>query len=159
MAAPVFSAIAATAVQRLDITPAKHTPSFDTANLLPFFGDDHSAAGGASAARDDGSDTSPSDEASNTDSDVTGSGQTVASSGVAPDFQGESLRSALSIARARGVTVVVRGAGYVIKQVPAAGVALDGRAVKLILSDGAGAANMPVSSPERDVRDGLRGHG
>jgi cell division protein FtsI (penicillin-binding protein 3) len=159
VAAPVFSAIAATAVQRLDVTPAKRVPSYDTANLLPFLGDDHSAEGGASAAREDAADASPTDDASNTDSDVTVTGHAVAASGVAPDFQGESLRSALGIARARGVTVVVRGAGYVVKQVPAAGVVLGGRSVKLILSDGAGAANVPVASPERDMRDGLRGHG
>ena len=38
-AAPVFSEIASAALQRLEVAPAKTTPAYDTASLLPFGGD------------------------------------------------------------------------------------------------------------------------
>jgi cell division protein FtsI (penicillin-binding protein 3) len=158
VAAPVFSAIAATAVQRLDVTPVKRPPTYDTASLLPFLGgtetdNDAATIGG------DASDTGSRGERASAESDSTSSKPEVAAVGMVPDFAGASLRSALGIARAYGVTVEVRGDGYVIRQFPAAGSALEGGPVRLILSDETGADGQPFVPPLRASRSGFRGHG
>jgi cell division protein FtsI (penicillin-binding protein 3) len=158
VAAPVFSAIAATAIQRLDVTPVKRSPTYDTASLLPFLGgtesDNNEATIGGGT-----SDTASSKKTVSAERDSTNSPREAVAFGTVPDFAGASLRSALGIARAHGLTVEIRGDGYVVKQFPAAGSALEGGRVKLILSDETGADGQPFVPPVREARGGSRGHG
>ena len=158
VAAPVFSAIAATAIQRLDVTPVKRSPTYDTASLLPFLGgtendNDEATIGG------DASDTASSEKTVRAESDSTSSRREAVAFGTVPDFGGASLRSALGIARAHGLTVEIRGDGYVVKQFPAAGSALEGGRVKPILSDETGADGQPFVPPVREARGSSRGRG
>lgn len=159
VAAPVFSAIAATAVQRLDVTPVKLTPSYETANLLPFLGGTESTDNATATLSDDAGITGPDNDTANADDDLTSARSGAVAVGSVPDFAGVSLRSALAIARTRGVTVTIRGDGYVVKQMPVAGAALDGRPVILVFSDEAGADSQPLEHPVGEVRTGRRGHG
>jgi cell division protein FtsI (penicillin-binding protein 3) len=159
VAAPVFSAIAATAVQRLDVLPARPAPSYDTASLLPILVGGDSAADNETTLGDEPSDRAPGEETASSDSDSTISGSTTAVSEITPDFAGASLRGALGIARASGVTVVVSGDGYVIKQVPSPGIRLGGRSISLILSDKAVSDRLPRVKSARYVRRGSRAHG
>jgi cell division protein FtsI (penicillin-binding protein 3) len=159
VAAPVFSAIAATAVQRLDLTPVKRTPPYDTASLLPFLDGTEAADNGTSKPDSYAGAAAAREETLSAEGDSANRKSVAVAAGTAPDFAGASLRSALGIARGHGVTVVVRGDGYVVKQFPPAGEALEGGPIKLILSDKAAADGSPDISPMRKTRNSLRGRG
>lgn len=123
-AAPVFSQIASTALERLDVAPVKVSPAYDTASLIPF------AGGTEPAPRDSLPDDGSVRSAIDTPAEY--GGGTV---GVAPDFHGESLRGAFAIARERGVEIEVSGGGYVVGQNPAPGERLGRAPIQLTLSE------------------------
>jgi cell division protein FtsI (penicillin-binding protein 3) len=159
VAAPVFSAIASTAVRRLDVTPAKRSPSYDTASLIPFLDD----------GRTDGADADAGEMGVKMSSEAAADGDSavpktdyadrvgLGSDAVAPDFRGVSLRAALGMARARGVTIEISGNGFVQEQIPAPGAALNGDPIRLILASG---EEPDIPHPRgRALRSGLRSHG
>ncbi len=115
-AAPVFSEIAATALDRLGVAPPQAPPSYDTASLLPFGADDAPAPAAPEIA--DSPRTLAPDEG-----------------GGIPDFSGASLRDALALARARGLTLEIKGHGYVVAQAPAPGGSGGESEVRLTLAD------------------------
>jgi cell division protein FtsI (penicillin-binding protein 3) len=158
VAAPVFSSIAATAIRQLDLTPVRRAPTYDTASLLPSL-DAPETDSDSPAINGGASDTGSNEEAATAESDSTGNGLEPAAGGTVPDFVGVSLRTALGIARAHGVTLEVRGDGYVIKQIPAAGLPFDGGPVSLILSNETGVDGRLFVPSVGEVRSGLRGHG
>lgn len=163
VAAPVFSAIAATAVRQLDVAPVKPDPSYDTASMIPFLGgrtadaiasDD--AADDTAAMADEASDAEekPAEAVAPLRKPIDGSKMADA---VAPDFRGASLRQALGIARTHGVTIEVSGDGYVIRQTPSAGTALGGNPIRLTLASEDDRVKMRPAA--RDPRIGWRSHG
>jgi len=166
VAAPVFSAIASAAVQRLDVAPAKAPPSYETAGLLPFLpgsaADDGPSDVAAAAPRDADSFAEPASEAvgANRGESALGKSGRAAKAGVAPDFQGASLRGALGIARANGVAVTIKGEGYVAKQFPGAGTPLGSEPIELMLTSEAEAGSDVVpAAPPRRSPTGSRSHG
>ena len=159
VAAPVFSAIAATAIQRLDVAPVERAPSYDTANLIPFLGGSEVADNTTAAQAANASSTGSGGDAASADDDSIGVGRAVSADRVTPDFRGASLRGALGMARARGVTVLINGDGYVVKQAPAAGELLHGRPVALTLSDDSGVAMRPPLRIREHRSRGLRDRG
>jgi len=142
-AAPVFSEIASGAVRDLNIRPTD--PGYDVASLFPLpnskNGRQHPAAG---ATAGDADDMIPA---------LTGS-----KSPVTPNFAGMSLRRALQVARRLGITVDVKGDGYVVAQEPAAGEPLSRGIVKLSLGSMLAEAAAPAQAagrpdkPARSVR-------
>lgn len=104
-AAPVFSRIAATALERLGVVPAAAPPAYDTASLLPFDATRAPDSASAAAPLIDAADNAPDGR------------------GAIPDFRGASLRDAFALARARGLALEVKGHGYVVAQRPRAGMA------------------------------------
>jgi cell division protein FtsI (penicillin-binding protein 3) len=116
-AAPVFSEIAAGATRDLNIMP-EH-PVYDVASLFPLPGSGKTKPRPPERAayRNDGIPA------------LTGTNKPAA-----PNFAGMSLRGALQAARKLGVTVEVRGTGYVVGQEPRAGAALGHGAIKLVLA-------------------------
>jgi cell division protein FtsI (penicillin-binding protein 3) len=103
VAAPVFSAIAAGSLSRMNIAAAH--PSYDTASLIGLEG------GADTSPASDNSADSPIEAAVFSDPAVAG--------GI-PDFSGMSLRRALALARRNGLNLEVEGSGYVVAQTPAA---------------------------------------
>ncbi|MGA2411928.1 MAG: penicillin-binding transpeptidase domain-containing protein, partial [Candidatus Binataceae bacterium] len=166
VAAPAFSAIAAAALQQLDVTPARGpaSASYDTASLLPFLrgrgvdiGRSDNVAGAPASGE---SDEAAADGATNANGDDSGSSRTDAAANaasIAPNFHGASLRGALGIARANGVAITIKGDGYVAKQVPPAGAPIDGKPIELTLSGEADGGI--VAAPPMHVRTGSRSHG
>ncbi|HVA82496.1 MAG TPA: penicillin-binding protein [Candidatus Binataceae bacterium] len=118
-AAPVFSEIASGAVRDLNI--GAPGGSYDVAGMIPMPG---GSANAASALAD----VSPPDAGDEIPA-LTGS-----SSPLAPNFAGMSLRRALMVARGIGVTLEVKGGGYVVGQDPAPGAPLSHAGVHLTLA-------------------------
>lgn len=116
-AAPVFSEIAAGAVRDLNITPTD--PGYDVASVFPLPGTKNGHQKIAPVLAPDADDSIPA---------LTGS-----KSPVTPNFAGMSLRRALQVARRLGITIDVKGDGYVVTQEPAAGAPLSRGAIKLTL--------------------------
>jgi cell division protein FtsI (penicillin-binding protein 3) len=112
IAAPVFSEIAAGALSRLNVAAAR--PSYDSANLLPL-------------------DIAPAESWAAEESAPQPQRDRVRDARSVPDFRGLSLRGALRMAAERELNLEVEGSGYVISQRPAAGQALEGTQIKLML--------------------------
>lgn len=133
-AAPVFSEIAAAALDRLGVAPPQAPPSYDTASLLPF-GADNAREPVAPQIADSQALRAPE-----------------ASDGI-PNFLGASMRDALALARARGLTLELEGHGYVVAQSPAPGRNSAAAGVRLTLADdpaGVAGADLPHRAhPER----------
>jgi cell division protein FtsI (penicillin-binding protein 3) len=133
-AAPVFSEIAAAALDRLGVAPPQAPPSYDTASLLPF-GADNAHASAAPQIADSPAALVPEQ------------------SGGIPDFLGASMRDALALARARGLNLEIKGHGYVVAQSPAPGRNSAAAGVRLTLADDpavvAGADLPKRAHPER----------
>jgi cell division protein FtsI (penicillin-binding protein 3) len=150
-AAPVFSEIASAALQRLEVAPAKTTPAYDTASLLPFAGDTNSPVGVAALREASLGGDAPSgnaianDDGEAADSDAIAPAYKAATDGIAPEFRGESLRAAFAIARAHGVEIETSGNGYVVAQDPQAGTAVAGAPIKLALAENS------IATPPRRV--------
>jgi cell division protein FtsI (penicillin-binding protein 3) len=119
-AAPVFSAIASSALQHLEVPPER--PTYETASMFPF-GNSRSADAGP----DNDAAANPMAQA---DAPIVGSDREFT-----PDFIGLSLRGALALARAQGLSPEVEGGGYVIAQDPAPG-AVRASAISLKLASG-----------------------
>ncbi len=109
-AAPVFSEIASSALQRLEVAPAKVSTGYDTASLIPVAGDVNPGADIAPSTEATAGDASaPSTDALLDDGSSPPSTDTLpaynvaTAAGAAPDFRGESLRGAFAIARAHRV--------------------------------------------------------
>ncbi len=118
-AAPVFSEIAAAALDRLGVAPAAAPPSYDTASLLPFGAEAPESASAIAPA-----------PANDTPGEYMDGDR-----GAIPDFRGASLRDAFALARARGLALAVKGHGYVVAQSPRPGAASGGgKAIELTLS-------------------------
>ncbi len=131
-AAPVFSEIASGAVRDLNIRPTD--PNYEVASIIPIPGAKSARKRTAAPAAPDADDAIPA---------LTGS-----KSPVTPNFAGMSLRRALQAARRLGITVDVKGDGYVVAQEPAAGAPLSRGTIKLTLgSVVADAAEVAASSP------------
>ncbi len=134
IAAPVFSEIAAGALDRLNV--AAKRPKYDSASLLPL------------AALSTESWT-PAASAIAPERDRVRDTRSV------PDFRGLSLRGALRMAGGRELNVQVEGNGYVVDQRPAAGQPLDGTPIRLRLSAAAQTAEAPLAmQPLRPRRRG-----
>ncbi|MBE3604240.1 transpeptidase family protein [bacterium] len=116
-AAPVFSEIAAAALDRLGVAPPQAPPSYDTASLVPF-GSDNAREPVALRIADSPAALAPEQ-----------------SGGGIPDFLGASMRDALALARARGLTLEIKGHGYVVAQSPAPGRNSGAAGVRLTLAD------------------------
>ncbi len=133
-AAPVFSEIASGATRDLNIAPTD--PSYDVASVFPFPSMTKNAHRRTAAPVVPDADSIPS---------LTGS-----KSPITPNFAGMSLRAALQAARRLGITVDVKGDGYVVAQEPAAGAPLSRDTIKLtlgsMLADAADVAPAPVRS-------------
>jgi cell division protein FtsI (penicillin-binding protein 3) len=145
-AAPVFSKIAANALQHLNVAPDKPA-GYTTASLIPLGADD-SADEASSRAGSEQADTDTSDTGDELATDVSSrdlSGPDSSDRGEAPDFTGLSLRNAIRLARAHGLTLQSNGAGYVIKQSPAPRRPVSSGLIKLVL-----AADSSVA--ERDLQ-------
>jgi len=154
-AAPVFSEIASAALQRLEVAPAKVSTGYDTASLLPFANGADPMTGDAPFNRALPSESKPLTNSSLLDD---GSGEPVAgtsseyngaTTGVAPDFRGESLRGAFAIARARGIGIETSGGGYVVTQSPRAGEAIGHAPIRLALSEASALATAPSQPTNR----------
>ncbi|MGH7781771.1 MAG: penicillin-binding transpeptidase domain-containing protein [Candidatus Binataceae bacterium] len=117
-AAPVFSEIASGAVRDLNITPPGG--NYDVAGMIPM---PAAVKGGAKLA-----------DVSAPDADDEIPALTGTSSPMTPDFSGMSLRRALMVGRSIGVTLEVKGGGYVIAQDPAAGAQLSHTGIQLTLA-------------------------
>jgi cell division protein FtsI (penicillin-binding protein 3) len=134
-AAPVFSEIAAAALDRLGVAPPQAPPSYDTASLLPF-GADNAREPVAPQIADSPAALAPEQNG-----------------GGIPDFLGASMRDALALARARGLTLELEGHGYVVAQSPAPGRNSAAAGVRLTLADDpaviAGADSPHRAHPER----------
>ena len=123
IAAPVFSEIAAGALDRLKV--AARGPRYDSASLLPV--------------------VAPGPESwTNVESPAVAERDRVRDNRSVPDFRGLSLRAALRMAGGRELNLQVEGSGYVIAQRPAAGQPLDGTPIKLIL----GVAEQTAAAPQ-----------
>ncbi|MGH7932943.1 MAG: penicillin-binding protein [Candidatus Binataceae bacterium] len=146
VAAPVFSEVASGALRHLDVIPTH--PPLETASLLPF-----GAVGGFAASGDSGAAQVDSASPAFDSADAAASAQGPAEmreypieprsafaqmpKGATPDFSGLSLRRAIGLARGRGVSVSIKGSGYVASQQPAPGVPLGNFAVQLrLMPDG-----------------------
>ena len=116
-AAPVFSEIAAGALRDLNIQPPDQ--NYDVASLFP--------SAGAGRGLGEGSIMAPISEDSIPS--LTGS-----KSPVTPNFAGMSLRRALQIGRRLGMTIEIKGDGYVVSQEPAAGAPISHAAIRLALT-------------------------
>jgi cell division protein FtsI (penicillin-binding protein 3) len=117
-AAPVFSEIASGATRDLNILPTDST--YDVASIFPLPGMKTAHQKTARAPVPDADDAIPA---------LTGS-----RSPVTPNFAGMSLRRALQVARRLGMTVEVKGDGYVMAQEPPAGAPLSRGTIKLTLA-------------------------
>ena len=153
-AAPVFSEIASSALQRLEVAPAKLPTGYDTASLIPLAGDVNAGADTASPTEATAGDPlAPSndallDDGSSPSSSDTPPAYNAGTAGVAPDFRGESLRGAFALARAHRVGIETSGDGYVVVQNPPPGIPVRDAPVQLTLSDDAAA--VPAQSHDRD---------
>jgi cell division protein FtsI (penicillin-binding protein 3) len=136
-AAPVFSEIASSALQRLEVAPAKTSSAYDTASLLPFGGGGTAPVG--VAALDDTSDDALAHDDAEPAKAETAPAYEVAMAGTVPEFRGESLRSAFAIARAHGVEIETSGDGYVVAQNPSSGMAIGAGPIQLTLADNSAA--------------------
>ncbi|MGO9453706.1 MAG: penicillin-binding protein [Candidatus Binataceae bacterium] len=116
-AAPVFSEIASGAMRDLNITPTD--PNYDVASIFPLPGTKSGAKRSIPMLPPDAEDAIPA---------LTGS-----KSPVMPNFYGMSLRHSLQMARRLGMTLDVKGDGYVMAQEPAAGAPLSHGTIKLTL--------------------------
>ena len=126
VAAPVFSEIASTALERLDVAPAHRV--YDSASLLPFLSSAGVEASGEGAA--------PSVKADHSfKKSRYAAGAPAAERGKIPDFHGLSLRAALALGGANRLDLEVKGSGYVVRQEPAAGARLDSGAVQIALDE------------------------
>ncbi|HVN90862.1 MAG TPA: penicillin-binding transpeptidase domain-containing protein [Candidatus Binataceae bacterium] len=105
-AAPVFSAIASSALQHLEVQPER--PAVETASILPF-------GGGSSAPAID------TYEASSQSMPVDAPSTPISGRAFTPNFLGMSLRGSLALARAEHLNAEVQGTGYVVAQKPAPG--------------------------------------
>ena len=158
-AAPVFSQIASAALARLDIAPAEAPASYDTASMIPFGG----GSGGSAPDAVDGVERRGSDEpgegspAEYSVGPSSGGAAPDMATGRAPDFRGESLRSAFAIARGRGLAIDVSGDGYVVGQKPPPGAPITSAPIALTLAD-LPATGMPSASAERRSRHRSAAH-
>ncbi|MGD0073447.1 MAG: penicillin-binding protein [Candidatus Binataceae bacterium] len=119
VAAPVFSAIAAGALGRLEV--AANPRGYESASLL--------------GSLDAITSREPSDESSSAAPDAAAvSPEPALTIGTAPDFVGLSLRAALRIARRSGVKLEIEGQGYVMAQAPAPGLRMGKSPIKLTLA-------------------------
>ncbi|MFZ1888319.1 MAG: penicillin-binding protein [Candidatus Binataceae bacterium] len=117
-AAPAFSEIASGAVRDLNITAPGG--NYDVAGMIPMPAAGKSDSRLADASAPDAGDEIPA---------LTGAG-----SPTTPNFSGMSLRRALMVARKIGVTLEVRGSGYVVAQDPAPSAPLSHAGIKLTLA-------------------------
>jgi cell division protein FtsI (penicillin-binding protein 3) len=124
VAAPVFSEIAAGALQRLDIAPAHD--SYDIASL--FGGND------LSIGLSDSSPARPMIPAAQKYEPAPVEAISVNARRRTPDFRGLSLRGAFALAREHDLDLEVEGNGYVRRQEPAPGAIVDRGAVRIVLS-------------------------
>jgi cell division protein FtsI (penicillin-binding protein 3) len=137
-AAPVFSAVASSALQHLDVVP-RH-PQLETASLFPFgTAESPQPEPGAAENADEQEYPVPPPDA-----------PLSVAKGTTPDFHGMSLRHALGLARALGINVSVKGSGYVSSQRPAAGSPLRNSSVRLELAPELAVAR--VARAEHGVR-------
>ncbi len=134
-AAPVFSAIASSALQHLEVQPEQ--PAVETASILPF-------ASEGSAAPDSDVESAPPIPAEPSSPAIGGRAFT-------PDFIGMSLRGALALARAERLSPEIEGTGYVVAQRPAPGAARTNNIV-LKLSHDAGLSDQLKRSWEVSAR-------
>ncbi|MGH8011141.1 MAG: penicillin-binding protein [Candidatus Binataceae bacterium] len=139
-AAPVFSEVASSALQHLDVVPAK--PQLETASLSPL-------------GFLDGLDGQPRGDAQPSaigEYPVAPPSPPVSiAKGATPDFQGMSLRDAIGLAHGLGINLTINGSGYVSGQRPAPGASLKNSAVRLKLTP-AGAAFVARTGPLRPAR-------
>ncbi|HZP46167.1 MAG TPA: penicillin-binding transpeptidase domain-containing protein [Candidatus Binataceae bacterium] len=134
-AAPVFSKIAANALEHLDVTP-EH-PRYATAGILPF------------APADDGpADGSDPPTVTATDSSSGAAAPRPQGPQRVPSFVGLSLRSAMALARTYHLNLAARGTGYVTAQEPPPGMMTDAP-VRVILSTRTGDTDAPDRFDER----------
>ncbi len=154
-AAPVFSEIASSALQRLEVAPTKVSTGYDTASLLPLADGINPIATDVPLDRAPAADSKPLADSSLLD-DGSGAPATDTSPqyqgaavGTAPDFRGESLRGAFAIARARGVTIETLGSGYVVAQNPSPGEAVGHAPIQLTMSEDATLATASVQNSDR----------
>jgi len=139
VAAPVFSAIAAGALGRLEI--AGNHRAYESASLLPL----------GEMAENEPAESVPVPVA------ASAALEPARAASATPDFSGLSLRAAVTLARRTRVNLEVEGSGYVAAQKPAAGARRRrGTVVKLTLesSDGATAAGETVAVPRKARRNG-----
>jgi cell division protein FtsI (penicillin-binding protein 3) len=141
-AAPVFSQIAAGALRDLNVNPSDG--SYDVASLIPSI---------SALRRGQTRDVSVRG-AEPADGGAVSSDPIPALTGIrsplTPDFHGLSLRAALQVARRLGVSVEVKGGGYVVAQVPAAGAPLNHTSIELTL--GSLLADANADEPAQRVR-------
>lgn len=143
-AAPVFSAIAASALQRLKVAP-EHS-GYATAGLLPLGAVDFTDH---DADEPEARSSKPVDDSPSVATTL----PAPAGSNLAPDFTGLSLRGALALARSRGLNLESDGAGYVIRQSPLPRAPISASVVKLVLAGGAdGAGTMEARVADAGAR-------
>ena len=139
VAAPVFSAIAAGALQQLEVPP-EHV-AVTAASVLSFGGD---GSADSAAAGEENEERNPAAWAE----------AALPKGGLTPNFIGLSLRKALRLARAEALNPDVEGAGYVVAQAPAPGAA---RAGSLNLRLSSEAASWSNGTPSRRADAALSG--
>lgn len=128
-AAPVFSAIASSALQHLEVPP-DHA-SLQTASMLPF-------------GNTDGADPAAPEAVNAETRSVESAGALTAEPALTPNFIGLSLRGALALARSLELNPDLDGTGYVVAQEPAPGTAKTNN-ITLKLS---GDQRLPERSPK-----------
>ncbi len=113
VAAPVFSAIASDALERMAVTPRS---PIESAGLLPIRSalDFFSPVDRDQSARQ----LTVSDPTAATENLWTRESE---GGSMIPDFRGLSLREALALARSHGLALKTKGSGYVVSQQPPAG--------------------------------------
>lgn len=135
-AAPVFSEIASSALQRLEVTPPDH-PHYESASILPFT---------SSGAFTNASPDERQDPDANAEVERIGTRDNALDepgSRITPSFVGLSLRGAIALARTYHLNISTHGAGYVVAQSPAPD-SPAGRAVQLKLSSNEDGSEPPV---------------
>jgi cell division protein FtsI (penicillin-binding protein 3) len=140
-AAPVFSEIATGALRDLDIRPADS--DYDVADLIPLV-----------TSRRGHKLPAVIDVMPDPDGEIPA--LTGTKSPVMPNFAGMSLRGALQVARRLGMTVEVKGGGYVVAQDPPAGAPLRNATLRLtlapVLADATDVAGAGVPPGRRSIK-------
>ena len=121
VAAPIFSAIAAGALSRLEV--AANARGYESAALLTWLG----------AMMSDASSEAPSAGAPPRGA-AYAAPEAARPPDAAPDFTGLSLRAALKLARRAGVKLAIQGRGYVAAQTPAPGDTIERTPITLTLA-------------------------